>query len=139
MKNTETGIVEEAQHAILDRRNDQWKKALRAKLGNVRDEAMELQAMLEFVHGQDAPQDDVWQFASRTVRHAELIMSNPKGELEFPVDRDAALQKIKDAIASGGAVLFSAEEAEALGLAELRPAPHLNVKVRFPKPEVPHA
>jgi hypothetical protein len=57
---------------------------LRAKLATIRDEAMELQAALEFVHGGDALEDSVWQFADRTVRDAEEIMQNKLGELSLP-------------------------------------------------------
>lgn len=62
----------------------QWEKLLRAKLAAIRDEAMELQATLEFSVRGDVTQDGVWQFASRTVRDAEEIVRNAKGELSLP-------------------------------------------------------
>ena len=72
------------EQAIRDRRFILYEKLLRRKLTAIRDEAMELQAVLEFVHGGDALADGVWQFADRTVRHAEEIMTNSRGELSLP-------------------------------------------------------
>jgi hypothetical protein len=74
----------DAERAVRARRPVLYEKLLRAKLAVIRDEAMELQAALEFVHGGDALADDVWQFADRTVRHAEEIMTNSRGELSLP-------------------------------------------------------
>ena len=62
----------------------QYEQLLRKKLAAIRDEAMELQAVLEFSHQGDVTEDDVWQFASRTVKHAEEIMANQHGELSLP-------------------------------------------------------
>ena len=55
----------DAERAVRARRPVLYEKLLRAKLAVIRDEAMELQAALEFVHGGDALADDVWQFADR--------------------------------------------------------------------------
>jgi hypothetical protein len=57
---------------------------LRAKLAEIRDAAMELQAALEFAHRGDVTEDGVWQFASRTIKHAEEILTNQYGELSLP-------------------------------------------------------
>lgn len=62
----------------------QYEKMLRARLAAIRDEAMELQAVLEFAHCGDAADDGVWQFAERAVRHVEQIMTNQHGELSLP-------------------------------------------------------
>ena len=61
-----------------------YEKLLRDKLAAIRDEAMELQVALEFAHRGDVTEDAVWQFASRTVAHAEEIMTNSRGELSLP-------------------------------------------------------
>lgn len=78
------GNVGDAEQAIRARRPVLYEKLLRAKLAAIRDEAMELEATLEFVHGGDALDDEVWKFSDRTVRHAEEIMRNTKGELSLP-------------------------------------------------------
>jgi hypothetical protein len=62
----------------------QYEALLRKKLAAIRDEAMELQATLEFSCRGDVTEDVVWQWASRTVRDAEQIMSNQHGELCLP-------------------------------------------------------
>jgi hypothetical protein len=74
----------DAERAVRARRPVLYEKLLRAKLAVIRDEAMELQAALEFVHGDDALEDSVGQFADRTVRHSEEIMANTRGELSLP-------------------------------------------------------
>lgn len=67
------------------RRAVQWEKLLRSKLAAIRDEAMELSAILEFSKAVDhAPSDGIYDFAQRTVRHAEEIMTNSQGELSLP-------------------------------------------------------
>jgi len=74
-----------ARGANSGQRAAQYERMLRAKLSAIRDEAMELQAMLEFAHGgDDAADDDVWKFSDRTVRHAEEILTNCRGELSLP-------------------------------------------------------
>ncbi len=70
--------------ANRDRRAAQYETLLRRKLAAIRDAAMELQAALEFAHGGDALDDEVWKFSDRTVRHAEEIMRNQRGELCLP-------------------------------------------------------
>jgi hypothetical protein len=62
----------------------QYERMLRSKVAAIRDDAMELQAVLEFAHRGDATDDAVWQFADHTLRHAEEIMRNTKGELSLP-------------------------------------------------------
>lgn len=74
----------DAERAVRARRPLLYEKLLRAKLAAIRDQAMEVQATLEFVHSGDALEDNVWQFADRTVRHAEEIMANTRGELSLP-------------------------------------------------------
>jgi hypothetical protein len=74
----------DAERAVRARRPLLYERLLRAKLAIIRDEAMELRAVLEFVHCGDALDDSVWQFADRTVRHAEEIMRNARGELSLP-------------------------------------------------------
>ena len=76
--------IDVTQRAIRARRAAQYERLLRRKLAEIRDAAMELEATLEFVHGGDAVDDRVWQFADRTVRHAEEIMTNTRGELSLP-------------------------------------------------------
>lgn len=61
----------------------QWEKLLRAKLADIRDEAMELQALLEFSHRGDVTKDAVWKFASGVVAQAEEVMKNQHGELSL--------------------------------------------------------
>jgi hypothetical protein len=62
----------------------QYAALLRSKLSEIRDSAMELQATLEFAHGGDVKENDVWKFAGEVVRHAEEIMANKRGELSLP-------------------------------------------------------
>jgi hypothetical protein len=81
---SEANGIGDARRAVRARRPVLYEKLLRAKLAAIREEAMELQAALEFVHGGDALDDAVWQFADRTVRHAEEIMRNRRGELSLP-------------------------------------------------------
>lgn len=63
---------------------EQYAALLREKVSQIRDSAMELEATLEFAHGRDVKENDVWQFADRTVRYAEEIMGNKRGELDLP-------------------------------------------------------
>jgi hypothetical protein len=81
---SEANGIGDARRAVSARRPVLYEKLLRTKLKSIRDEAMELQAALEFVHGGDALGDSVWQFADRTVRHAEEIIANTRGELSLP-------------------------------------------------------
>jgi len=65
-------------------RSAQWERLLRTKLAAIRDEAMELQGVLEFSMQGDVTADPLWKFASRVVAQAEEIMRNAKGELSLP-------------------------------------------------------
>jgi hypothetical protein len=68
----------------------QWETLLRCKLAAIRDEAMELQATLEFSVRDDVTKDAVWQFASRVVAQSEEIMRNQHGELsQFRGDQES--------------------------------------------------
>jgi hypothetical protein len=80
----EANGIGDARRAVSARRAALYEKSLRAKLAAIRDQAMEVQATLEFVHGGGALDDAVWLFADRTVRHAEEIMRNTRGELSLP-------------------------------------------------------
>jgi hypothetical protein len=43
---------------------------------------MELAAMIEFSPC-DPTENEVWQFATDTIKRAEYFMTNPKGELDI--------------------------------------------------------
>jgi hypothetical protein len=62
---------------------EQYAALLRSKLSEIRDSAMELMATLEFSR-RDVAENELWQWAGRTVKDAEEIMKNGKGELSLP-------------------------------------------------------
>lgn len=67
----------------------QWENELRKKLQTLRDEAMELAAALEFTGYSEETTHPLWQFATETIAKTEYFIANPKGELDYPDDREA--------------------------------------------------
>ena len=55
---------------------------LRRKLSEIRDEAMELAAIMEFGYRGDCTETPLWQLAAEIIRKTEEAMQNKIGELD---------------------------------------------------------